>query len=265
MALGELVYANVVDLRVFKAEGEQGATAIYTLGTTGHALPFVVYRAWKVAQGTVPEEIRLFGPSGRLAHRWGPEVRRMRGMMDLTIERDVIENVHLSETGIHLVSFVVADEILSELEVPVYRQAPVQKLPKEVEDGLKRSDVIWIGPQNGDAGAWPYPSGSVPVRIAFRQGLLYVVSRKDPLPGEEQTVPGITNAKEVEVTTRRKGRDTALDRFPASVRVLEGPEFEDAIKVLADRRRSRPGPPSEWMARTRQTCLIAELTPIVDV
>jgi hypothetical protein len=265
MALGELVYANVVDLRVFEVEKEQGPTGIYTLGTAGHALPFVVWRAWKVAQGTVPEELRIFGPSGKLAHRWGPEVRRMRGMMDLTVERDVIEDARLNESGIHLVSFVIEDEILGELEVPVYRQAPPQKLPKELEDGLKRSDVIWIGPQNGDAGAWPNPSGSVPVWFAFRQGLLYVVSRKEPLPGEEQTVPGIAEAKEVAVTTRRKGRDTALDRFPASVRVLEGPEFEDAIKVLADRRRSRPGPPSEWMARTRQTCLIAELTPIVDV
>jgi hypothetical protein len=265
MALGELVFANVVDLRVFKAEGEQGATAIYTLGTTGHALPFVVYRAWKVAQGTVPEEIRLFGPSGRLAHRWGPQVRRMRGMMDLTIERDVIEDAHLPETGIHLVSFVVADEILSELEVPVYRQAPVQKLPKEVEDGLKRSDVIWVGPHNGAASAWPNPSGAVPVWFAFRQGLLYLVSRTDPDPKEEQTVPGITDTKEVEVTTRRKGRDTALDRFPASVRVLEGAEYDEAIKFLADRRRSRPGPPAEWIARTKKTCVIAELTPIIDV
>src|SRR3954471_22048969 len=82
MGLGELVFGNVVDLRVFRAESEQGATGIYTLGTAGRALPFVVYRAWKVSQGTVPEEIRFFGPSGKLAYRWSPAVRRMRGMMD---------------------------------------------------------------------------------------------------------------------------------------------------------------------------------------
>ena len=264
MALGELVFGNVVDLRVFKTEGEQGLTGIYTLGTSGHALPFVVYRAWKVAQGTVPEELRIFGPSGKLAYRWGPQVRRMRGMMDLTIERDTIEESHFAESGVHLVSFVLGNEILSELEVPVYRQAPLQKLPKEVEDGLKRSDVIWVGPGNGATAPWPNPAGAVPVWFAFKQGLLYLVSRKEPKPGEEQTVPGIADAKEVEVTTRRKGRDTSLDTFPASVRVLEGPEYDDAIKVLADRRRSRPGPPSEWIARTKQTCLIAELTPIVE-
>ena len=257
MGLGELVFGNVVDLRVFKAENEQGATGIYTLGTSGRALPFVAYRAWKVSQGTVPEEIRFFGPSGKLAYRWGPAVRRMRGMMDLTVERDTIEEAHLA-------SFVIENEILSELEVPVYRQAPEQKLPKEVEDGLRKSDVIWVGPSNGHGGAWPNPSGAIPVWFAYKQGLLYLVSRKEPNPSEEQTVPGLDSASEVEVTTRRKARDTSLDRFPASVRLLDGAEYDAAIKLLVDRRRSRPGPPQEWIARTKQSCLIAELTPIVD-
>jgi hypothetical protein len=48
------------------------------------------------------------------------------------------------------------------------------------------------------------------------------------------------------------------------VRLLDGPEYDAAIKLLVDRRRSRPGPPQEWIARTKQSCLIAELTPIVD-
>ncbi|MFL5766671.1 MAG: hypothetical protein ACJ758_02355 [Actinomycetota bacterium] len=267
MGLGDLVFANVVDLRVFKAENEQGPTGIYTLGTTGHALPFVVYRAWKVAQGTVPEEIRFFGPSGKLAHRWGPEVRRMRGMMDLTVEKDTIEDAHLTETGIHLASFVIANEILSELEVPVYRQAPEQKLPKEVEDGLRRSDVIWVGPGREDGGPTievPNRGGAVTAWFAYNKGLLYLVSRKELKPEEEQTIPGLEQAAEVEVITRRKGRETSLDRFPASVRLLEGAEFDSAAKVLADRRRSRPGPPQEWIARAKQSCLIAELTPIVE-
>jgi hypothetical protein len=266
MALGELVFGNVVDLRVYKTEGEQGPTGVYTLGSSGHALPFVVYRAWKVAQGTVPEEIRFFGPSGSLAHRWGPEVRRMRGMMDLTLEGDVIEDARLTESGIHLASFVVGNQILSELEFPVYRQAPAQKLPKAVEDGLKRSDVIWVGPgrENDARVQVPNRGGAVPVWFAFKQGLLLLVSRKEPNPAEEQSIPGIDAVPEVEVITRRKGRETSLDRFPASVRLLEGPEFDNALKVLADRRRSRPGPPGDWIAKAKQTCLVAELTPIID-
>jgi hypothetical protein len=72
------------------------------------------------------------------------------------------------------------------------------------------------------------------------------------------------------VITRRKanvpetrGRDTALGEFYAAVRVLEGPEWEEAAKVLADRRRSRAGPATDSIARWRGTCAIAELTPLV--
>ena len=31
----------------------------------GPALPFVIFRAWKIPVGHVNEEIRLYGPSGR--------------------------------------------------------------------------------------------------------------------------------------------------------------------------------------------------------
>jgi hypothetical protein len=63
--------------------------------------------------------------------------------------------------------------------------------------------------------------------------------------------------------TRRKGRDTSLDELSASVRLLEGAEWEEAAKALVDRRRSRVGPPAESIARWRGSCDIAELTPLV--
>ena len=40
--------------------------------------------------------------------------------------------------------------------------------------------------------------------------------------------------------TRRKGRDTSLQEFHAAPRVLEGPEWEEAAKLLVDRRRVAP-------------------------
>ena len=43
----------------------------------GRTLPFVAHRAWKVPTGLVSEEFRLVAPSGRVAYRWGPNVRRM--------------------------------------------------------------------------------------------------------------------------------------------------------------------------------------------
>lgn len=256
MTVGELVSANVVDRRVWDAYGEQGSPGIYLLGSPGTALPFVVHRAWKVATGVVPEEIHFYGPSGRLVHRWGPQVRRMLGSMDLTIETDMIEDAFFDEAGTYLVSFVIDDEIVGELEVPVLIQLAPAKLPKEIEDGFKRSDVIWVGAEvNGRRKL-------VPSWFVYRNGKIYVLSQRKPGP-EEQTVPGVPGAPELVVVTRRKGRETALNEFPASARVLQGAEWEEAARFLVDKRRSRVGPPADSIGRWRGTCDIAELTPVL--
>jgi hypothetical protein len=76
-------------------------------------------------------------------------------------------------------------------------------------------------------------------------------------------VPGIPGASELVVVTRRKGRDTAADEFHAASRLLQGPEWEDAAKLLVDKRKSRAGAPSEWLTRWRGSCDIAELTPVL--
>ena len=65
------------------------------------------------------------------------------------------------------------------------------------------------------------------------------------------------------VVTRRKGRDTSLEEFTAAPRILEGAEWEDAAKALADKRKSRAGPPDESVKRWRGACDILELTPNV--
>jgi hypothetical protein len=256
MTVGELVAAHVVDKRVWDAEGERASDGIYLLGPKGTALPFVVTRSWKVGTGVVVEEIHFYGPSGRLVHRWGPEPRRMLGSMDLTVETDTIDDAFFDEAGPYLVSFVLDGEIVGELEVSVHVQAAPAKLPKEFEDGLKKSDVIWVGVEAGDS------RKLVPSWFAYRNGRIYVLSQREPGP-EEQSVPGVPGARELVVVTRRKLRETALDEFPASFRVLQDAEWEDAAKVLADRRRSRVGSPKESIDRWRGTCDIAELTPVI--
>jgi len=256
MTFGELISAAVVDKRVWDAYGENASDGVYLVGQPGPALPFVVFRAWKVPTGFVSEEIRLVGPSGRTLYRWGPSVRRMKGAMDLTIELDVVTDAVLEETGTYLASFILGDEIVGELEFPVYVQAAAQKLPKETEDGLRKSDVIWVGPRaNGH-------KKLAPVWFAYKDGKIYVLSKREP-GADEQSVPGVPDARELLVVTRRKGRDTALQEFNAAQRVLEGPEWEAAAKVLVDRRRSRVGPPEESIGRWRGSCDIVEITPNV--
>jgi hypothetical protein len=256
MAKGELVFANAVDRRIWDAQGERGPTGIYLSGAPGRALPFVLSRSWKVANGLVTEEIRFVDPSGRTVHRWGPEVRRMRGSMDLTTETDVVEDATFLATGTHIISFILDDVIVGELEVPVYVQEAPTKLSKELEDGLKKSDVIWLGEERDGK------RRAAPAWFAYKNGRILVLSQREPGP-QEQTVPGLPAAHELVVTTRRKGRDTSLEEFHASVRVLEGAEWEDAAKTLADRRRSRDGSPEERIGRWRGACDIAELTPVV--
>jgi hypothetical protein len=73
----------------------------------------------------------------------------------------------------------------------------------------------------------------------------------------------VPDARELIVVTRRKYRDTALQEFNAAQRVLEGQEWEAAAKLLVDRRRSRAGPPAEWIDRWRGKVDIVELTPNV--
>ena len=262
MTVGELVFANVVDQRIWDAQAERGQTGLYLAASPGRAFPFTIYRAWKVGTGLITEEIRFIGPSGRTVYAWGPTPRWMRGSMDLTVETDRIDDAHFDETGMYVASFIVDGEIVGELDVPVYVQQAPQRFEKDVEDGLKRSDVIFIGPPNGEAHA-------VPAWFVYRNGRIYVLSRTGAGP-DEQTIPVIPGSSEVKVVTRRKennpeirGRDAGLESFPAAVRVLEGAEWEDAAKLLADRRRSRVGTPQESIAKWRGSCAIAELTPVV--
>jgi hypothetical protein len=254
--VGELVAAAVVDRRVWEAEAENAADAIYLTGQPGPALPFVLFRAYKVPVGFVREEVRLYGPSGRMIWRWGPEIRRMAGMFDLTTEVDVVDDAVFDETGTYVASFVVDEQILGEIELPVYVQVSPAKLPKEVEDGFRKSDVAWVGTVVRGR------RRTIPSWFAYKDGKVYVLSQREPGP-EEQTVPGADEAQEWVIVTRRKGRDTSLDEFTAAPRKLDGAEWEQAAKLLVDRRRSRVGPPADSLQRWRQSCDIYELTPNV--
>ncbi len=257
LVVGELVAAAVVDKRVWDAYGNLANDGVYLVGQPGPALPFVIFRAWKVPTGFVSEEIRLIGPSGRTIYRWGPEPRRMVGAMDLTTEVDLIEDAVFDETGTFVASFIINGEIVGEIDIPVYVQAAPTKLPKETEDGLKKSDVIWIGVESLNG-----KRTMAPAWFAYKDGKIYVLSKQEAGP-EEQTVPGVPDAQQLVVITRRKLRDTSLEEFFAAQRVLEGAEWEAAAKVLADKRKSRAGAPTESINRWRGTCTIVELTPDV--
>jgi hypothetical protein len=256
MTVGELVAAAVVDQRVWDSYGETAPDGIYLVGQPGPALPFVIFRAWKVPTGFVHEEVRFYGPSGRMVFRWGPEIRRMVGGMDLTTELDTVDTGVFDESGAYLASFILDEEVVGELELPVYVQAAATSLPKATEEGLKKSDVIWVGAERGGK------RRTVPAWFAYKNGKIYLLSQRKP-GVEEQSIPGVPDAPELVVVTRRKLRDTSLEEFRAAQRRLEGAEWEEAAKLLVDRRRSRPGSPGDAIARWRGSTDIVELTPNV--
>jgi hypothetical protein len=229
---------------------------VYVLSLPARALPFAVIRDWKAPTGYLTEEVQLVAPSGAVAYRIGPQPRYLIGSMDLTHFETVVEDARLDELGVYLASFLLNGEILGQTEFQVVLQAAPDKLDKEIEDGLKKSDVIWVGVEHEGRDV------AVPAWFVYRNGKIYVLSSIEPSL-EEQSVPGLPDAQDLIVITRRKYRDTSLSRFHAAARVLEGQEWEQAAALLADRRRSRVGPPQDSVKRWRGSCAIAELTPIV--
>jgi hypothetical protein len=253
---GELIFANVLDVRQRAAQDDMADGLVYLLSLPARALPFAVVRDWKAPTGYVPEEVQLTAPSGRVAYRIGPEPRHMLGSMDLTRFENVLEDAVFDELGFYLASFLLDGEVLGQTEFQVVLQAAPEKLDKEVEDGLRKSDVIWVGVE------YQGRDVTIPAWFAYRNGKIYVLSSNEPSL-EEQTVPGLPDSQDLVVITRRKYRDTSLGRFHAAARVLEGQEWDQAAALLADRRRSRVGPPQDSIKRWRGTCAIAELTPIL--
>lgn len=257
MPVGELIFANVLDVRQRAAEGDLANGLVYMLSVPSRALPFVVIRDWKAPTGHLEEEVQLVAPSGKVARRIGPQVRYLLGSMDLTRFEDVIDDATFDEVGMYLASFFLGGELMGQTEFQVVVQAAPEKLPKELEDGLRKSDIAWIGVE------YEGKDVAVPAWFVYRNGRIYVLSSKDPSL-DEQSIPGLPDAKDLIVITRRKYRDTSLSRFHAAVRLLEGQEWEEAAKLLADRRRDRHGPPEEAIKRWRGTCHISELTPILS-
>jgi len=120
----ELVFANVVDVRSWEAEGQGATPLVYTISIPGRALPFVVVRYWKAPQGYVAERVELIAPSGKTAYRSEEHVRRMTGQMDLTPIADVVEDALFEEAGVYAASFLIDGEVQGQVEFQLMLAAP---------------------------------------------------------------------------------------------------------------------------------------------
>lgn len=114
-----------------------------------------------------------------------------------------------------------------------------------IEEGAKKSGVLWIALPSGPRLAWH----------VWHEGAIYVVTG-----GEEQSLPGLTEAPEVEVILRSKDNGAELVRFPASVEVVDQAAAGQAVAALARERlnaRDAAGLLDRWAARSA----VVRLTP----
>jgi hypothetical protein len=253
----ELVFASVVDRRLWENEGEGALPLAYSIALPGRALPLVVTRYWKAPQGYVTESFEFVAPSGRIAYRSRPQVRRMTGQMDLIRIEDVVEDAIFEELGIYAASCLIDGEVQGQVEFQLLLQAPAGLSP-EVEDAVKKVDVLWVGEESNGR------DHAVPVWFVYDKGRIYLLHSDERESGEQQ-VPGLPDAAELVVLARWKYRETRSSRFHAAVRVIEPntPEFDAIAPLLADRRRDRHGSPQDAIKKWKSSCIIAELTPNV--
>jgi hypothetical protein len=120
-----------------------------------------------------------------------------------------------------------------------------------IEEGLKRSDIIWITPDTSNR--------SLPCWFVYKNEKIYVLSAEI-----QQLVPDARRVREAKVALRWKGRDARLVDFEASVRVI-GPEssaeFEEIGALLVAKRQSVHGTVEDIVARWMSDGVILELTP----
>lgn len=122
-----------------------------------------------------------------------------------------------------------------------------------IQEGLKKSDIIWITPDT-------QPRRPIPCWFVLKDSKVYVLSGE-----RQQRIPNATAVRDVDVVTRWKGRDVRLVDFSAAVRIITpaDPEFEEIASLMINKRQSVVGSPEEVTERWKRDCLILELTPRV--
>nr|WP_245967082.1 hypothetical protein [Sphaerisporangium album] len=120
-----------------------------------------------------------------------------------------------------------------------------------IEEGAKKSSVLWVSLPGGDRLAWH----------VWHDGAVYVVTG-----GGEQELPGLVEASRVTVTLRSKDNGARLIAFEADVRVVDqaSPSEAGAVAALAKERLNAvdsAGLTARWAARSS----VVRLAPAVAV
>jgi hypothetical protein len=117
-----------------------------------------------------------------------------------------------------------------------------------VEEGAKKSSVLWISLPSGPRLAWH----------VWHDGAIYVVTG-----GGEQSLPGLVESTQVEIILRSKDNGAQLVRFPASAEVVDQATAAEAVAALAKERLNATdaaGLPARWAEHS----VVVRLTPHIE-
>lgn len=127
-------------------------------------------------------------------------------------------------------------------------------LDAAIEEGLKRSDIIWVSVDSDPKGK------AVPCWFVFTKDKRLFVLSGEP----QQTLPNAAQARSAHVVMRWKGRDAALASFDSSVRAItaqNAEEFEEIGHLLINKRQSVRGSAAKNIDKWMSQGVILELTP----
>ena len=123
----------------------------------------------------------------------------------------------------------------------------------KVEEGLKRSDIMWVSLDTDPGGK------AVACWFLYTKDKRLLVLSGEP----EQRLPFAAQAKKAHVITRWKGRDAPMVEFDARVRAITAAddEFRDTAQLLVAKRQSVRGSASDTIDTWMRDAVILELTP----
>lgn len=123
-----------------------------------------------------------------------------------------------------------------------------------IEEGLKRSDIMWMT-VDADPGGRPVPCWF----LYTKDKRLFVLSGEP-----QQRIPYAGEARQAHVVTRWKGRDAPMVKFDAKVRPItaaDGEEFQQIAQQLVAKRQSVRGSAAETIESWMRDAVILELFP----
>jgi hypothetical protein len=221
----------------------------------GTVEPFEIARVYKGAQGQYEETVAIAAPDGTIIYESPPRVILLRGEMFEDLFRlQVRDRLEIDSIREHTLALYLDGGLVA--RVPVFVEAPDSARGAGVfteasEAALKKSAVCWLTIPQADGGEIIRPAWYV------QQGRsLYVLSG-----GDEQQLPGLSQAERVTVTVKSKEVKATIGTTEADVRLVTDDEEFEKIATLGLGTRLNLPDGDGAMQRWKDTCVLTELTP----